>query len=225
MPKKRKTLIAPSILSADLGRLAEEIKAAAKAGADLIHIDVMDGHFVPNLTWGPLVVEAARRATSLPLDVHLMVEKPELYIDEFAKAGADWVSVHIEACPHLHRTIQQIRSAGDKLGREILAGVALNPGTSLITIDEMLREIDFLLLMTVNPGFGAQSFIPNMLDKIRFARAAIDELDLDALIEIDGGANSGNASEIIEAGVDVIVAGNAVFKSKDYKKAIKALRG
>jgi ribulose-phosphate 3-epimerase len=225
MNKKSQVKIAPSILSADLGRLAEEIKAAEKAGADLIHIDVMDGHFVPNLTWGPLIVEAARRSTSLPLDVHLMIEKPERYIDEFARAGADWISVHLETCPHLHRTIQQIRQAGDKLGREILAGVALNPGTSLITIDEMLREIDFLLLMTVNPGFGAQSFIPNMLDKIRFARAAMDELGLDAFIEIDGGANSGNAAKIIEAGVDVIVAGNAVFKAKDYRKAIKSLRG
>jgi ribulose-phosphate 3-epimerase len=225
MAREKKVLVAPSILSADLGRLAEEITAAEKAGADVIHIDVMDGHFVPNITWGPLVVSAARRATKLPLDVHLMIENPEFYVEDFAKAGADWITVHIEACPHLNRNIQQIRQAGEKVGREILAGVAINPGTSLITVDEIMRDLDLLLIMTVNPGFGAQAFIPGMLDKIRFAKAAIDELGLDVLIEIDGGASAENARQLVQAGVDVIVAGNSVFKAKDYKKAIKSLRG
>jgi len=224
MAPKRKALIAPSILSADFTRLAEEIKAVEKAGADLIHIDVMDGHFVPNLTFGPLIVEAARRTTKLPLDVHLMIEKPEAYIDEYAKAGADWITVHLETCPHINRTLEQIKQAGDKLGREILAGVSINPGTSISLLDEILMSADLLLLMTVNPGFGAQQFIPTMTDKILFAKAGIDKLGLKVLIEIDGGVNPQNAKKIIEAGADVLVAGNAVFKARDYKKAILALR-
>jgi len=220
----KKILIAPSILSADFARLGEEVKAAEKAGADLIHIDVMDGHFVPNITYGALIVEACRRSCKLPLDVHLMIEKPELYIDDFAKAGADYITVHQEACVHLHRTIQQIKQAGDKQARKIYAGVSLNPATSLMTLTEILPEIDMLLIMSVNPGFGAQTFIESSLEKIALAREMIEKADLKTLIEVDGGVNDKTAPKLIEAGVDILVAGNFVFKSKNYKKAIKSLR-
>jgi len=217
--------IAPSILSADFSRLADELRAVEEAGADLIHIDVMDGHFVPNITFGPLIVEACRRSTSLPLDVHLMIENPERYIDDFARAGADWLTVHLEACVHLHRTVEQIRQCAKKLGRKILVGVSLNPATSLNLLDEILPFVDLVLIMSVNPGFGGQKFIPSSLEKIRRLKKIIEEKNLDVLIEVDGGVNPENASELISAGVDVLVAGSAIFKSKDYKKTISLLRG
>jgi len=222
---KKIVKIAPSILSADFARLGEELKAVEKAGADLIHIDVMDGHFVPNITYGTLIVSACRRSTGLPLDVHLMIDNPERYIEDFAEAGADFITVHEEACIHLHRTIQEIRMAGQKVGRRILAGVSLNPATPLISITEILRDIDLILIMSVNPGFGAQKFIESSLDKIHQARKMIDKFNPPPLIEVDGGVNDKTAPRLIKAGVDILVAGNAVFKSKDYKKAIRVLRG
>jgi len=220
-----KVKIAPSILSADFTCLAEELKAVEQAGADLIHIDVMDGHFVPNITFGPLIVEACRRATALPLDVHLMIESPEKYIDNFVQAGADWLTVHLEACPHLHRTLEQIRQAGEKQGRKIFAGVSLNPATSLNLLDEILPFSDLVLIMSVNPGFGGQEFIPSSLEKIRRLKKMIQERNLEVLIEVDGGVNPRNAPDLISAGVDVLVAGSAVFKSPDYQKTISLLRG
>ena len=220
-----KVKIAPSILSADFTRLAEELQAVEQAGADLIHIDVMDGHFVPNITFGPLIVEACRRATALPLDVHLMIENPSRYIDDFVQAGADWLTVHLEACPHLHRTLEQIRQAGERLGRKILAGVSLNPATSLNLLDEILPFSDLVLIMSVNPGFGGQEFIPSSLEKIRRLKKMIQERNLDVLIEVDGGVNPQNALDLISAGVDILVAGSAVFKSGDYQKTISLLRG
>jgi len=215
MKKKR---IAPSILSADFSCLEREVHAVEEAGADLIHVDVMDGHFVPTLTLGPLVVEAVRRSTRLPLDVHLMIERPEGLIAEFVKAGADSLTVHAEACPHLHRTIQLIKELGAR------AGVALNPGTPLGQVEEVLEGIDLLLVMSVNPGFGGQTFIPSVFDKIRRARARIDGARLSTLIEVDGGIKVGNAQALSEAGVDIFVAGSAIFGSEDYKETIAAMR-
>ena len=211
--------IAPSILSADFGRLAQEVKAITDAGADYVHVDVMDGRFVPNLTIGPLVVEAVKRATSLPLDVHLMIVEPEKYIDAFAKAGANLITVHQETCPHLHRTLQQIRSAGAK------PSVVLNPSTPLCTIEEVLTEVDQVLLMSVNPGFGGQAFIEATVDKVRRLRAMLDARGLQKVeIEVDGGINPDTAKQVIAAGANVLVAGNAVFKAQDYRSAIAALR-
>jgi len=216
--------IAPSILSADFGRLAEEVEAVTRAGADWIHVDVMDGHFVPNLTIGPMVVKAARKATHLPLDVHLMLEAPERYLEAFAEAGADNLTVHVEACTHLHRVIHQIREAGGKFKRPITAAVSLNPGTSLSTLDMILPEVDLVLVMSVNPGFGGQSFIESSLHKIQELRRRILELGLKTEIEVDGGVTIENVGRIGRAGANVLVAGNTVFSSPDYQKTISTLR-
>jgi ribulose-phosphate 3-epimerase len=212
--------IAPSILSADFARLADEIADVERGGADWIHVDVMDGHFVPNITLGPLVVEAIRPHTKLPLDVHLMIEEPDRYIPAFAQAGADLISVHVEACRHLHRTLQLIKEQGIK------AGVVLNPATSLTTIEHVLDEaLDLVLLMTVNPGFGGQKFIPAVLPKIRKLRAMADERGHSGLhIEVDGGVNETTAPLVAEAGADVLVAGTAVFAEPDRAEAIQRLR-
>ena len=211
-------LIAPSILAADFSRLGEEIAAVEKAGADWIHIDVMDGHFVPNITMGPIIVEAARHATQLPLDVHLMIEHPDTYVPDFARAGANWISVHAEACPHLHRSLQLIRDCGAK------AGVALNPSTPLNAIEWVLEYTDFVLIMSVNPGFGGQSFIHNSLDKIRQLRNIMEDRGLSALIQVDGGVNAKTIEKVSKAGTDVFVAGSAIFGSGDYGKTIAEFR-
>src|SRR5210317_1555908 len=210
--------IAPSILSADFSRLAEEVQAVDRAGADYIHIDVMDGHFVPNITIGPLVVAALRKVTDKPLDVHLMIENPDLYIAEFAKAGADIITVHQEAVPHLHRTVQLIKSLGKK------AGVSLNPATPVETLDVILDDLDLVLVMSVNPGFGGQSFIPSALDKIKALRQRISQRGLATELEVDGGVKVENIAEIATAGADVFVAGSAVFNANDYAATITALR-
>lgn len=218
MPKKIK--VAPSILSSDFSRLHDEIKAVEEAGADLIHVDVMDGHFVPNITIGPLIVEAVRKSTKLPLDVHLMITNPELYIADFAKAGADSITVHVETGFHLNRLIQSIKEQ-----KGVNAAVALNPATSFSTLDYVLADVDMVLIMSVNPGFGGQAFIPSALDKIAELRKRIDELGLKTLIEVDGGVKPSNAAGIVKAGADILVAGSAVFGSKDYAAAIKGIRG
>lgn len=207
-------LIAPSILSADFARLGEEIKAVEQAGADWIHVDVMDGHFVPNITIGPLIAEAAKRSTSLPIDVHLMIENPDQYIPDFIKAGADWLCVHAEACTHLNRSIQMIKQAGIK------AGVSLNPATPLSSIEWVIEELDYILIMSVNPGFGGQAFIENSLDKVRDLKADLQKRGISPLIQIDGGVNSKTIKKISDAGVDVFVAGSAIYGSSDYKKTI-----
>jgi len=213
-----KKIISPSILSADFARLGEEIRAVEAAGADWIHIDVMDGHFVPNITIGPLVVEAARRATSLPLDVHLMIEHPDRYIEDFAKAGADVISIQAEACIHLNRTIQMIKAL------DLRAGVVLNPATPLSALEWVLEDVDLVMIMSVNPGFGGQKFIPNSLDKIRTLHKMIRDRGLCVLIEIDGGVNEKTIKNISDAGADVFVAGSAIFKSPDYKETIGKFR-
>ena len=208
------SIIAPSILSADFSTLGDEIKAVEAAGAGWIHIDVMDGQFVPNLTYGPIIVTACKKVTDLPLDVHLMIEKPDQLIPEFVKAGADWISVHAEACTHLHRSIQLIKSLGAK------AGVALNPATPISAIEWVLDELDFVVIMSVNPGFGGQSFIENSLDKVREIKRMIQERGLSTLIQIDGGVNKKTIRTIAEAGVDSFVAGSAIFGSDDYAETI-----
>ncbi len=210
--------VAPSILSADFSKLENEIKDVEKAGADLIHIDVMDGHFVPNITIGPLIVKAVRKSTKLPLDVHLMVENPDNFIQAFADAGADIITVHVEACEDLQRTVQLIRS------HKVSPGIVFNPSTPLSDLDYILDDIDMILLMSVNPGFGGQSFIPSVLQKVKQLKDMIQNKNNHIDIEIDGGVKPDNAKDIREAGVDILVAGSAVFHSPDYKKSISEIR-
>ena len=210
--------IAPSILSADFARLGDEIKAIEAGGADYVHIDVMDGQFVPNITIGPLIVEAARRVTTLPLDVHLMIVDPDRYIPDFAKAGSDIIVVHAEATNHLHRTVQLIKSLGKK------AGVSLNPATPLSVLDYVMEELDLILLMTVNPGFGGQSFIEACIPKIQALRATMDRRGIEAELEVDGGVKIDNIARIAHAGADVFVAGSAVFNTPDYAATIAELK-
>lgn len=210
--------ISPSILSADFTRLGDEIKAVEKAGADYLHIDVMDGHFVPNITIGPLVVKAARLVTDMPFDVHLMISQPDLYVEEFAKAGADIISVHAEAAIHLHRTLGHIRNCGAK------AAVALNPATPISVLDHILTQLDMVVIMSVNPGFEAQKFIPEMTTKIKLLREKIDNMGLNIEIEVDGGINHKTIEQVSTAGADVFVAGSAIYHSKDYAETIQELR-
>jgi ribulose-phosphate 3-epimerase len=210
--------VAPSILSADFSRLGEEIRAVENAGADLIHIDVMDGMFVPNITIGSSVIESLRRITKLPFDVHLMIESPERYISNFRSAGSDFITVHVETCRHLHRTINQIKESGAR------AGVALNPSTSLGSIEQILSDIDLVTVMTVDPGFGGQKFIPSMLKKIAEVRQLIDRSSQNIELEIDGGVTIENASSICQAGADILVGGASVFKSPDYALTIRLLK-
>jgi ribulose-phosphate 3-epimerase len=211
-------LIAPSILAADFVRLADEIAAVEQAGADLLHIDVMDGHFVPNLTIGPPVIESIKKVAKVPLDVHLMITNADTFIPEFVAAGADYITVHVEACPHLHRTIQSIKERGVK------AGVTLNPATPVSLLQEILADVDLVLIMSVNPGFGGQKFIPSVLKKIAAIREMLDRLQSRALLEVDGGVKPDNAAQIIAAGANVLVAGSAIFASRDYAGTIAALR-
>jgi ribulose-phosphate 3-epimerase len=211
-------LLAPSILSADFARLEEAVRLVEAAGADLVHVDVMDGRFVPNLTFGPRLVERLKAATRLPLDVHLMVSRPDIVAPWFLEAGADWISIHAEAAIHLHRDISTIKAAGRK------AGVVLNPATPLVALDEILSLADYVLLMCVNPGRGSQPFIPASREKIRRLRRRIDESDLTALIEVDGGVNLDNIAALVEDGAEVFVAGNAVFGAPDPAAAVRRMR-
>jgi ribulose-phosphate 3-epimerase len=211
------TVIAPSILSADFARLGDQIAQAERGGAGVIHVDVMDGHFVPNLTLGPVVVKSIRKATKLPLDVHLMIENAERYVDAFADAGANWISVHVEAMPNLHRTVAHLQ------GRGVRAGVVINPGTSLASLDEILPEADYVLVMSVNPGFGGQSFIPSSVDKIRRLKKTIAERGCKAQIEVDGGVDARNAKTLVDAGAEVLVAGSAVFDGGDPEAGVRRL--
>ncbi len=216
--KNKRIKIAPSILAADFSRLAEEIKAVEKAGADYIHVDVMDGHFVPNITVGPMIVETLAKLTSLPLDVHLMVDNPDAQLSTFIKAGAKILTVHLEACIHLHRTLTEI----GKLGGQ--AGVSLNPTTPLCLLEPALDYVDLVLIMTVNPGFGGQEFIPTLLPKIAQARKLIDKKKSKAELEVDGGIKVHNIGPVAKAGADVIVSGSGIFQTPDYKTTIAAMR-
>ncbi|MBM3300039.1 MAG: ribulose-phosphate 3-epimerase [Deltaproteobacteria bacterium] len=218
MTKNNHLLISPSLLSADFTRLGEEIRAVEEAGADWLHLDVMDGHFVPNITIGPVIVEAAKRVANIPLDVHLMISNPDLYLELFHKAGANILTVHPEATHHLHRTLTRIRDLGMK------AGAALNPSTGLEAVRHVMADLDVIMIMTVNPGFGGQSFIPTMLPKIRALRDMIDEMGYDILIEVDGGVSPDTAPDLARAGADAFVAGTAVFGHPPYEHVIKMLR-
>ncbi len=210
-------ILAPSILSADFGRLADEVRQAEKGGAGAVHVDVMDGHFVPNITVGPPVVKAVRRATQLPIDVHLMIEHADRYLDAFIEAGASWISLHVEALAHLQRSIAYLRRHG------IQAGVALNPATPLAAVEEILPELDYVLVMSVNPGFGGQSFIPSSVDKVRRLRAQIAGRGLRARIEVDGGVDTANVRALVDAGAEILVAGTAVFGQGNPEKSARAL--
>jgi ribulose-phosphate 3-epimerase len=210
--------IAPSILSADFTRLGDEVKEVERAGADYIHIDVMDGHFVPNITIGPLIVEAVRRVTRMPLDVHLMISNPDQYVGDFIKAGADFITVHAEAVNHLHRSVQLIRKEGAK------TGVSLNPATQLEVLEYILDDLDMVLLMTVNPGFGGQDFIPEVLPKIERLKEMIEIRGLNTEIEVDGGINPDTINSVSSAGADIFVAGSAIFKSESYADTIKIMK-
>ena len=210
--------IAPSILSADFAELGRDIAAVERGGADLIHIDVMDGHFVPNITIGTPVVRAIKRVATRPLDVHLMIEEPDRYVDDFVSAGADMLSVHVEVARHLHRTIALIRSHGVK------AGAALNPSTPVFALEQIAWDLDFVIVMSVNPGFGGQAFIPQSLDKVRRVRDVLDRAGSDALIEIDGGVDAGNAADLVAAGASILVAGHAIFSTGNPEAATRALR-
>jgi ribulose-phosphate 3-epimerase len=210
--------IAPSILSADFSRLADEVRTVEKAGADVIHVDVMDGHFVPNITIGPLVVQGLRKLTSLPLDVHLMIENPERYVDDFAQAGGSWITIHAEVCPNLKRMIKKIRQLN------VRPGIVLKPATPLKRLFPVLEDIDLVLIMSVNPGFGGQSFIPYTLKKIERLRKIIDQNHYPLEIEVDGGVKVDNIGEVSMAGADIFVVGTGIFKTKDYEETIKELR-
>jgi len=212
-------IVAPSFLSCDFSRLKEEVETVEAAGADWIHLDVMDGHFVPNITFGPGLVEAVRRCTKLPLDVHLMIDNPDDYLERFIQAGADWLTIHQEIAPHLHRTLARIRELGVK------AGVSVNPSTPFSTVIPVMEMADLLLIMTVNPGFGGQKFIPSVLAKIREARAHIESRKLNTKIEVDGGIGPETSPLVKEAGAEVLVAGASIFKSGDYRKTIEQIRG
>jgi ribulose-phosphate 3-epimerase len=214
----RSVMIAPSILSADFSRLGEEIRAVEEAGADIIHVDVMDGHFVPNITIGPLIVKAVRSVTNLPVDVHLMITDPDRYLDDFIDAGADWVTVHVEACTHLHRTLASIRERGKK------AGAVLNPATSLSTLDYVLADVDLVMLMSVNPGFGGQSFIESSVEKTGRLRQMLDRVNPEAGIEVDGGIGPATISRMAAAGANIFVAGSAIYGQQDYRAVIAQMK-
>jgi ribulose-phosphate 3-epimerase len=218
MNSMQELMMAPSILSADFSRLGEEIKAVEKAGADIIHVDVMDGHFVPNITIGPPVVASVRKITDLPLDVHLMISDADRYIEDFVKAGADWITVHVEACPHLHRTISRIKELGKK------AGAVLNPATPLVSLDEILLDVDLVMLMSVNPGFGGQSFIRSSIKKIQTIRKMMENQSLEVSIGVDGGVSPATIADVAGAGANIFVAGSAVFGQQDYERIISEMK-